>query len=153
MNSPVKLDVVLSYKHYCLIDDTLSDLFSLFREKEIGLINASPFSLGLLTKSTPEWHPIPKDKLVECKALIEEVESEFQYPIERAALQFALNEANIPTTLVGLKSLEEFKFLEQTIKAPIPTEVYSKIKSKMLNRISYECPYFKELKKYSFLED
>ena len=152
-NSPVKLDVVLSYNHYCLIDDKLSSLFSFLKEREIGLINASPFSLGLLTKSPPDWHPISKDKFAESRTLIQEVESEFHHSIEKAALQFVLDEVNVPTTLVGLKSLEQFMFLHQAIKDPIPTEIFSKIKGKMLNKIVYQFPYFLELGKYSFLQD
>ena len=149
--SPVQLDVVLSYPHYSLLDDTLSDLFLLLEEKGIGLVNASPFCGGILTKSPPPWHHITTVKLTECKQLIAEVEAEYNYPIAKAALQFPLNEPRVATTLVGLKSLEEFECLEETVNNPIPTDIYSNIKAKMMNKISYRDPFFHELGNYSFL--
>ena len=151
--SPIQLDVVLSYPHYSLLDDTLSGLFPLLEEKGIGIINASPFCGGILTKSPPPWHPITKDKLRECKQLIVEVESEYNYPIEKAALQFPLKEPGVTTTLVGLKSLEEFECLEEAVNNPIPTDIYSSIKAKMMNKISYRDPFFYEVGHYSFLFD
>ena len=149
--SPIQLDVVLSYPHFSLLDDTLSSLFPLLEEKGIGLINASPFCSGILTKSPPPWHHVTKDKLAECKQLIAEVESEYKYPIEKAALQFPLNEPRVTTTLVGLKSLAEFECLGETVNNPIPTDIYSNIKAKMMNKINLRNPLFQELGEYSFL--
>lgn len=55
------VDTILSFCHYCLIDDALVDYLEYFENKEIGVINASPFSMGLLTeRGAPSWHPAPK---------------------------------------------------------------------------------------------
>ena len=43
------VESVLSFCHYCLNDDALADYLGYFEEKGIGVINASPFSMGLLT--------------------------------------------------------------------------------------------------------
>lgn len=37
------VESVLSFCHYCLNDDALADYLDYFEEKEIGVINASPF--------------------------------------------------------------------------------------------------------------
>lgn len=51
------LDVILSYNHYTLQNDMALDLVDPCREKEVGLINAAPFSARLLTGAPlPEWH-------------------------------------------------------------------------------------------------
>ena len=149
--SPIQLDLVLSYPHFSLLDDTLSSLFPLLEEKGIGVTHASPYSMGILIKSPPPWHPVRRDKLAECKQLIAEAESEYKYPIEKAALQFPLNEPRVTTTLVGLKSLAEFECLEETVNNPIPTDIYSNIKAKMMNKISYRDPLFQELGNYFYL--
>ena len=58
---PGTLDVVLSYCHYSLNDTSLTSLVPLLEERGIGVINASPFSMGLLTpQGPPAWHPAPQ---------------------------------------------------------------------------------------------
>lgn len=52
------LDVVLSYCHYSMNDSTLEDLVPYLKSKGVGIINASPLAMGLLTEAgPPEWHP------------------------------------------------------------------------------------------------
>ena len=51
------LDVVLTYNHYTLQNDMALSLIEPCGEKNVGLINAAPFSARLLTNaSLPEWH-------------------------------------------------------------------------------------------------
>ncbi len=58
------LDVVLSYCHYNLLTRDLHDVLTpIARSREVGLINASPLAMGLLSPlGPPAWHPAP-DKL------------------------------------------------------------------------------------------
>ncbi|CAN1760673.1 L-galactose dehydrogenase [Linum perenne] len=55
---PGTVDVILSYCHYSINDSTLADLLPYLKSKGVGIINASPLSMGLLTETgPPEWHP------------------------------------------------------------------------------------------------
>ena len=55
------VESVLSFCHYTLQDDSLADYLDFFEEHEVGVINASPFAMGLLTeRGAPAWHPAPK---------------------------------------------------------------------------------------------
>ena len=52
------LDAILSYSHACLNDDSLTEMMPYFKEKNVGVIAASPLSMGLLTHAgPPDWHP------------------------------------------------------------------------------------------------
>ena len=52
------VDVVLSYCHYSLNDTSLETLLPFLKSKGVGIISASPLSMGLLTESgPPSWHP------------------------------------------------------------------------------------------------
>lgn len=53
---PGTVDVVLSYCHYSLNDQSMLDLLPYLKERNIGVINASPLSMGLLT---PQVCPLP----------------------------------------------------------------------------------------------
>lgn len=56
------VEVVLSYCHYSLNDTSLLEIVPYLQEKGIGIISASPFSMGLLSGQTPpEWHPAPSE--------------------------------------------------------------------------------------------
>mgnify|MGYP000152589205 CR=1 FL=1 len=52
------IDVVLSYCHYSLNDTSLETLLPFLKSKGVGIISASPLSMGLLTDvGPPTWHP------------------------------------------------------------------------------------------------
>src|SRR3954454_12363865 len=63
-----ELDVVLSYNHYTLQNTMLADLVPYLQSKGVGIMNAAPFSPGLLTTlPLPPWHkPTPRVREV-CK--------------------------------------------------------------------------------------
>ena len=44
------MDCVLSYCHNTLVDTSLQGLLPYLQQKGVGVINASPMAMGLLTK-------------------------------------------------------------------------------------------------------
>ena len=55
------VESILNFCHYCLNDDKLKDFIDFFESRGIGIINASPLSMGLLSqRGVPDWHPAPK---------------------------------------------------------------------------------------------
>jgi len=70
--SSVKIDSVLTYCHGSLNDDTLKDYISFFQERNVGVINGSILSMGLLTnRGPPSWHPAGLSIKSACKAAAE----------------------------------------------------------------------------------
>ncbi|KAH9384290.1 hypothetical protein HPB48_026283 [Haemaphysalis longicornis] len=56
--SPVELDTVLTYCRGTLFDDSLAEYLPFFERRRLGVINAAPLGMGLLTSSPPpDWHP------------------------------------------------------------------------------------------------
>lgn len=61
------IESILNFCHYCLNDDLLLDFMDFFEERGIGIINASPLSMGLLSqRGTPDWHPAPEELKAAC---------------------------------------------------------------------------------------
>ena len=55
------VESVLNFCHYCLCDDKIVDFLDFFEENNVGVISASPLSMGLLSeRGVPDWHPAPK---------------------------------------------------------------------------------------------
>ncbi|MEM7230655.1 MAG: aldo/keto reductase [Planctomycetota bacterium] len=97
-------DTVLSYCRYSLNDTSLADLIPELKELDLGIISASPLSMGLLTRrGPPDWHPAPKPVIDACRRAAEYCD-ERGVDIAQLALQFSLGERDIASTLVGTAS-------------------------------------------------
>ena len=65
----------------------------------MGLISASPFASGLLThKGPPDWYPVTSKELCLINKALDFC-SQQNVPLEKIALQFAIGNTEIPTTL------------------------------------------------------
>lgn len=95
------VDVALSYCHYCLNDTTLADALPDLTRAGAAVINAAPLAMGLLTRrGPPPWHPAPPLLKAAARRAAQEA-CRLGVPVEQLALQFALSQASIPTTLVS----------------------------------------------------
>ena len=93
------VESVLNFCHYCLNDDALVDYAGCFEQHGVGIINASPLSMGLLSsRGIPAWHPAPKQLVKACERAAQYCQDK-GYPIEKLAVQFAVSEPRIASTL------------------------------------------------------
>ena len=99
-SEPGTVESILCFCHYSLNDDMLLDYLDFFESRGIGVINASPLSMGLLSdRGTPEWHPAPQPLKDACRRAAKYCRSK-EYPIEKLAMQFSTSlNPRIATTL------------------------------------------------------
>ncbi len=121
------VESVLNFCHYCLCDDKIVDFLDFFEENEVGIISASPLSMGLLSqRGVPDWHPAPKPLVEVCKKAARHCTAK-GYPIEKLAMQFALSNDRIATTLFSSANPENVKknlaFIEEPIDWQLVEEV------------------------------
>ncbi|MBR2566409.1 MAG: aldo/keto reductase [Paenibacillus sp.] len=120
-------DAIISYCHYALNDTSLLSLLPLLKEKGVGLVNASPLSMGLLsTRGTPAWHPASnqvKELCLQAAQFCKEQGSD----IAKLAVQFSTANEQIPTTLVSSASqrniVNNAAWIEEPIDQQLLTEV------------------------------
>lgn len=104
-----EIDTILSYCHYSLNDTTLETLISFVDEHDVGIISASPLSMGLLTqRGAPDWHPAPDEIKSACRRAVQHCQSKGA-SIEKLAVQFSLRNPRIATTLVGTSKSENIE--------------------------------------------
>lgn len=126
-SAPGTVESVLCFCHYCLNDDLLKEYFSWFEEQGIGLINASPLSMGLLSsRGVPEWHPADK-ALVKACADAAAYCSEVGYPIEKLAVQYAVSSEHIATTLFSSANPVNVKKNISYVEEPIDWDLVKKV--------------------------
>lgn len=103
------VESVLNFCHFCLNDDKLVDYLDYFEEKGIGVINASPLSMGLLSeRGVPAWHPAPRPLVDACTKAADYCRSK-GYPIEKLAVQYAASNPRIAGTLFSSANPENVK--------------------------------------------
>jgi aryl-alcohol dehydrogenase-like predicted oxidoreductase len=121
------VECILSFCHYCLNDDALTDYLDYFEEKGIGVINASPFSMGLLTeRGAPSWHPAPRPLQDLCRKAAAYCKDKGK-SIEQLALKFAVSNPRIATTLFSTTrsacALQNIKWAEEPLDEELLREV------------------------------
>ena len=103
------VESVLNFCHYCLCDDALGDYLAFFAERGIGVINASPLSMGLLSsRGAPAWHPAPEPLQTACRQVAAHC-SAAGYPVERLAIEYAVQEPRIASTLFSTTRAENVR--------------------------------------------
>ncbi|GMH17917.1 hypothetical protein Nepgr_019758 [Nepenthes gracilis] len=104
---PGTIDVILSYCHHCINDSTLEELLPYLKSKGVGVINASPLSMGLLTENgPPDWHPASPELKAACKAAATYCKENGKN-ISKLALQYSLSHKDISSVLVGMNSVRQ----------------------------------------------
>lgn len=121
------VESVLSFCHYCLNDDALVDYLNYFEEKEVGVINASPFSMGLLTeRGTPDWHPATEQLKAVCKKAMLHCKNKGK-TIEQLAVKFSVTHPRIATTLFSTSRseavLENIRWANEPLDEELLAEV------------------------------
>ena len=103
------VESILNFCHYCLNDDKLVDFLDYFESKGVGIINASPLSMGLLSsRGAPAWHPAPKPLAEACAKAARYCEAK-GYPIEKLAIQYSVSNPRIAGTLFSSANPENVK--------------------------------------------
>lgn len=113
-----ELDVVLSYCHYDLLNTRLEEeLAPAVRARSVGLINASPLHMGILSPGgPPAWHPAPREVVAAgARAVAWCRQRDLDLP--EIALRFAIGCPDVHSTLLGVRTVAE---LETSLRALEP---------------------------------
>ena len=117
------VESVLSFCHYTLNDDALTDYLDYFESKNIGVINASPYSMGLLTeRGVPDWHPAPEALKRLTKKAIEYCKDK-NVSIEQLAVSFSVGNPRIATTLFSTTNPENVLKTIQYANTPLDNDL------------------------------
>ncbi|WP_208589543.1 aldo/keto reductase [Gracilibacillus suaedae] len=130
--SKTELDVILSYCHFSLNDTSLFFLLPLLEQKNVGLINASPLSMGLLSsRPVADWHPADQEIRTACKKAAAFCERNGE-DLAKLAIQYAVQDERIPTTLVSTASekniTQNIKWAEEPIDQELLADVLEILK-------------------------
>ena len=133
---PGTVESVLNFCHYCLNDELLLDYLDFFEANNIGIVNASPFSMGLLSqRGAPAWHPAPESLKEACRRAAAYCQ-EKNYPIEKLAIQYSTSlNPRIATTLFSSANpknvLKNIEYVNEPLDEQLAKEVQAIIGDQM----------------------
>ena len=118
------VDVILTFGHYSLHDSTILGIMDILKEKNVGIVNASVLSMGLLTnaKRLADWHPAPDDIRQLCRKAAEHCTKKGS-DISRLALQFSSGNEYISTILLGTANPDNVRRSVTWIEEPLDEEL------------------------------
>jgi len=91
----------LSYNHYTLQNTMFSDLVPMLKQKEVGIMNAAPFSARLLTNAPlPTWHKATPQVRATAKQAAEHCSAR-GVDIAQLALQYSIAHPEMTTCITG----------------------------------------------------
>ena len=133
------VESILNFCHYSLNDTLLTDYLDFFEQYGIGVINASPFSMGLLSqRGAPDWHPA-SEALKQACAKAAAYCQEKGYPIDKLAIQFSTSlNPRIASTLFSSANpqnvLKNINYVNEPIDEQLVKEVQAIISDQMFVR-------------------
>jgi aryl-alcohol dehydrogenase-like predicted oxidoreductase len=123
------VETVLNFCHYCLCDDKLVDYLDFFESHGIGVINASPLSMGLLSeRGVPAWHPAPRPLVEACQRAAAHCKQK-GYPIERLAIQYAVSNPRIASTLFSTTNPQNVLKNVQHAQEPVDETLLAEVRA------------------------
>lgn len=121
------VESILSFCHYTLNDDALADYLDYFESNNIGVINASPYSMGLLTeRGVPDWHPAPAALKRLAEKAIAFCKSK-GISIEQLAVGFSVANPRIATTLFSTTNPENVLKTIRYANTPLDMELVAEV--------------------------
>lgn len=123
-------DTFLSYCRYNLLFNDLDDLLTGFaKERNMGLINASPLHMGVLTeRGAPAWHPAPKEVQETGAKIVAACEAR-GLKVGDVALRFCLDHPYAATTLVGMSTVKHVERNIASIECHPPADLMAEIQA------------------------
>ncbi|MEA3205104.1 MAG: hypothetical protein QOG92_725 [Verrucomicrobiota bacterium] len=126
------VDTILSFCRYELNDVSLASLVPYFKERSVGIINASPTGMGLLTtRGAPAWHPASKTIVDGCRKAVEYCSAK-GVDIVKLAIQYSCSHPDLATTLVSTARPENIRdnlaFVEEPMDLGLLAEVLEILK-------------------------
>jgi aryl-alcohol dehydrogenase-like predicted oxidoreductase len=124
-----ELDVVLSYNHYTLQNTMLADLVPYLRSKDVGIMNAAPFSARLLTNlPLPPWHKATPQVREICRAAAEHCQKR-GVEIAQLALQFSVANQDLATCIVGSANPANVRKWAEWTQQPIDQTLLAEVQT------------------------
>ncbi|VDN05131.1 unnamed protein product [Thelazia callipaeda] len=133
-NSPIKIDIVMTYGRATLCDNSFGEYRQYFESYGVGVVNGAPLSMGLLSDEGPkEWHPAPSVVLKKTSEASSYCKSK-GISLAKLAIEYATHFPGINTCLVGVSNKGQILQCIQIACSDGLTSNEERVRSRILRR-------------------
>jgi L-galactose dehydrogenase len=123
------IDVILTYNHYTLQNDMALELLPLCQGKNVGIINAAPFSARLLSDSPlPPWHKATQEVRRVARAAADHCRARGS-DLAKLALQYSVAHSGFSSCITGSADPTRVSQWLQWIDEPLDTSLLEEVKA------------------------
>jgi L-galactose dehydrogenase len=135
------VDSILTYCHYNLMNADMDEVLTAFaREHGIGLINAAPLHMGILTEHGPaEWHPAPQEVRAAGRRAAKFCR-DHGADISDVAMRFCLDHPYVSSTLVGMASTRQVEASLNLLRTSTDPELLRQVEAILAPAFNYVWP-------------
>ena len=124
-------DALITHNRFTLINRNADDMIDFAHAKGIAVLNAAPYSGGVLAKGTESYpryvYQQASDDMLEPVLRIEAICARHGIPPGAAALQFSMRDERITSTICGISKPERIQETFDWVKWPIPEHVWDEL--------------------------
>jgi aryl-alcohol dehydrogenase-like predicted oxidoreductase len=124
-----ELDALMTYGHYTLQNRSLGDLLPRLEKAGVGVLNAGPLGERLLTnRPVPDWLPASATIREACRRAADHC-TERGANIAKLAIQFAIRQPDIASTVVSSARPESVRQWMQWVEEPLNEELVGEVET------------------------
>lgn len=126
----IPVDSILSYCRYNLLINDMDTVLTPFAEGlGIGLINAAPLHMGMLTETgAPDWHPAPPQLRLAVKEVLAFCREQ-KIDLAELGLRFCFDYPRVASTLVGMSTTDQVRRNLDAFSTPASAELVSRVRA------------------------
>lgn len=137
-----QFQAVVTHNRYTLVDRSADSLLSLAHDRGLGVMNASPYGGGLLTRYpvNGDWYAYgrPQPGLVTAANEIGRLCAGFDVPLAAAALAWSVRDERVDSTIVGMRGLDDLRATEKLLSVDIPDALRAAIATVELDESTWQ---------------
>jgi D-threo-aldose 1-dehydrogenase len=137
-------EALISHNRYTLVDRSADALFTLAAERGLGVLNASPYGGGMLTRFPVEpgryAYGEAAPALVEAANRIGALCRDAGVPLAAAALQWSTRDPRITSTVVGMRSVTDLEATIALDAVEVPEGLWDAIRAVPLDPSTWQDP-------------
>ena len=122
-------DAMITHNRYTLINRNAEDLIQLAKQRNITVLNAAPYSSGVLAKGSESCKRMvymeATNEMLEPVRKLEAICSKHEIPLGAASLQFSLNSQMIASTICGISETVHIQETLEWANHPISEKAWA----------------------------
>jgi D-threo-aldose 1-dehydrogenase len=137
-------EALITHNRFSLVDRSADALLTLASDLGVGVLNASPYGGGLLTRWPVQsrWYAYGEapPALVAAADRLGRIADDHAVPFAALALHWSLRDPRITSTIVGMRDVSDLRATEQLLAIEVPGAAWAEVAEVPLDPTTWQDP-------------